>query len=243
MSRRGFIIGLVGICCLSGALIFCLGDGFVIGTRENQDDGALEVAIWSSQTSVEQTFIASMDNLARIDFRLDSYSPLDSPYIECRLFEIDTEEIPADLGYEEIVQNSTEVRFQRISGWLLSGHMFNSMSFTPIPDSKEKRYLFSLRFPEIKKGGSSIVLASPVDRYLYYGNIFVNGERKKGDLAFRALYTQPRLQLIRQMCRKLALQKPGIFALPGTYYGIAGAYCVLLLCLLYWVCKKPFRPE
>ena len=225
---------LVTVIYIIAGMALSLGNGLVIGEREYQNDINLELGLWTPDTKIEQTFIASMNNLSRIDFRLDSYHPWDSPYLDCRLFEIDTEENPFKLRYEFIREHSREVRSKRLNGWMLSGHMFNSFSVTPLLQSKNKRYLFSIQSPGLKKGGTSILLASPTDRYLYFGNLFVNGERKEGDLAFRALYKQPRLELICKIVQRLALQKPFIFSTPAVYYILFISYLFFLGLLFYW---------
>ena len=222
------LLGVVG-----GFLFFWQGKGMIIGKRENQTNIDLEVGLWTSGTVVEQTFMASMDNLCRIDFYIDSYYPWDSPYLECRLFEIQTDENPANLTYQFIQVHRDEVRFKRLNGWTLSGHMFNSFSFPPIPQSEGKRYLFSIQSPGLKKGGSSILLASPEDRYQYYGNLFINEEKKDGDLAFRVLYQKPRNWLIQKSIARLVLEKPSIFSSPLAFYLLFLLYLGLLWMLAY----------
>jgi hypothetical protein len=215
-------------------MIFLPGHGVVIGDDENQDDTRLELGIWASDTIFEQTFVASQNNLCRLDFFVDSYHPWDSPYLDCRLFEIDTAENPQNLTYEFIRRNMQEVRYNRINGWLISGHMPNSFSFAPIADSRKKRYLLSIQSPGLKRGGSSILLASPRERY-EKGNLFVNGEKKEGDLGFRVFYEKPRIQLIRQSFTRLALQKPYPFSKSATYYMLFGVYLMLLIMFFYWL--------
>lgn len=229
------------VSCVLLGIGFLLGNGVVIGRQENQNDTNFELGIWTSDMKFEQTFIASQDNLSRIDFAIDSYQPWDSPYLDCRLFEIDTVEKPHTLTYEFISNNIREVRYKRINGWLISIHMFNSFSFAPILDSKNKRYLLTIQSPGLKTGGTSILLASPGERY-EYGNLFVNREKQKGDLAFRALYRQPRVQLIRQSFTRLALQKPFPFSKPAAYYGLFLVYIMVLIGFLGLLTRKKQGP-
>lgn len=228
-SRVVYII----VSVLVVGIIMFLGNGVMIGPKDNQNAIDLEVGLWTPGTTIEQTFIASMDNLSRIDFYTDSYHPWDSPYLDCRLFEIHTEKNPFDLSYEFIKNNRKEIHYKRLNGWMLSIHMFNSFSFPPIPQSKNKAYLFTIQSPGLKKGGTSILLASSSDRYMYYGNLFVNGERKEGDLAFRLLYTRPRSWLIQRSFERLGLQKPALFSSPISYYVLIGVYLILLGLLFY----------
>ncbi len=228
---------VVILCCLSVGTGFLLGNGVVIGRLENQNDKNLELGIWTPDTTFEQTFVASQDNLCRIDFAVDSYYPWDTPYLDFRLFEISTAETPHNLPYNVMKDSSREVRYKRVNGWLISAHMFNNFSFNPIADSKDKRYLLTIQVPEVKKGGSSILLASPRERY-EYGNLFVDGEKQKGDLAFRVLYEQPRIQVFRQSFTRLALQKPFPFSSPAVYYVIFLAYIIVLGGFVGLVIKK-----
>ena len=222
----------LGVLLLGGVLLL-FGSGVIIGDRESQDATNLELGLWTPDTTIEQTFIASMDNLSRVDFRLDSYHPWDSPYLDCRLFEILSDHKPPDLTYAFIQRNRREVRYKRVNGWLLSGHMFNEFAFAPIADSRDKRYLLSITSPGLRQGGTSILLASSIDRYLYNGNLFVNGERQDGDLAFRVLYSKPRFPLLQRSFQRIALQKPGVFSAPVTYSILAVLYLLLLMFFLY----------
>ena len=209
------------------------GHGLVIGREEKQEDKNLEMGIWSHETRFEQTFIASQNNLCRIDFFVDSYRPWESPYLDLRLFEIPTAENPHNLSYEIIRNTSKEVRYKRLNGWLLSYHMFNNFSFAPIADSQNKRYLLSIQSPGLKKGStSSILLASTEERY-EDGNLFLNGEKQEGDLTFRALYEQPRIQVIRQSVTSLTLQKPYPFSKPVMYYVLFLGYIIGLVVFFF----------
>lgn len=226
--RKKVYISVVIIAYLIVSVGILMGKGIVIGRYDKQYDKNLELGIWSPNMTFEQTFIASHNNLCRIDFSVDSYHPWESPYLDLRLFEITTTENPHDLPYEVIKNTSKEVRYKRLNGWLISGHMFNSFSFAPIADSQNKRYLLSIQSSGLKKGSaSSILLASPRERY-ESGNLFVNGEKQEGDLAFRALYEQPRIQVIWQSVTILAVQKPYPFSKPATYYVVFLAYITLL---------------
>ena len=227
MKKRYIHIIILFIIIFIGALVFFLGDGVVVGQGQNQNDINLELGIWTSRTKFEQTFIALHNKLSRIDFYADSYHPWDNPYLDFHLYEIDTEANPAELTYEFIQQHLKEVRYKRINGWLISGHMFNSVVFPPIDDSQDKRYLLTLQSPELKEGGSSILLASPKNRY-DFGSLFVDGEQKEGELAFRVLYRLPRYEIIQKSFSRLALQKPFPFSKPGMYYLLFGSYILLL---------------
>ena len=225
--KTNIILLLFGI--ITG--IFLLyGNGLIVGEEEKQDDKDREVGIWTPDTTIEQTFIASRNNLSRLEVAFDSYQPWNSPYLNVRLFEIETTENPHDLTYEFILQHLTQVRFKRVNGWLLSIHTYNSFSFEPIEDSHNKRYLISITSPGVKHGGTSILLASRKERY-EDGNLFVDGEKQNGDLSFRALYRLPRIQLFPRIAERLALYKPFPFSKPVVYYGIFLAY--VLLCAAF----------
>jgi hypothetical protein len=237
MKSRNIQISLVVMCSIIAGVFLFQGHGLVVGRDEKQEDKNLELGIWSSEMTFEQTFIASQNNLCRIDFFVDSYRPWESPYLDLRLFEIPTAEKPRNLSYEVIRNISKEIRYKRLNGWLLSYHMFNDFSFAPIADSQNKRYLLSIQSPGLKKGStSSILLASPRERY-EDGNLFVNGEKQKGDLTFRALYEQPRIQVIRQSVTSLALQKPYPFSKPVAYYVLFIGYMIVLIVFFFQILR------
>lgn len=230
MHITGKTIGISITLILFGIMIgiFLLyGDGLILGEEEKQENKDREVGIWTPDTRIEQTFIASQNNLSRLEVAFDSYQPWDSPYLIFRLFEIQTTENPHTLTYRFITQNMTEVRSTQVNGWLLSIHTFNSFSFEPIPDSLHKRYLFSIQSPGVKHGGTSILLASPNERY-ESGNLFIDGEKQDGDLAFRVLYQQPKKDLIPQTASRIVLYKPLPFSRPVAFYSVCAIYIVLL---------------
>lgn len=216
---------------LAGVLFFS-GDGVMVGRSENQTDIRLEIGLWTRDTRIEQTFLASKNHLTRIDFWIDSYRAWDNPFIECRLFELPIDRKPVELSYQELHQQGKEVRAKRLNGWLFSPHMFNAFAFEPIPDSQGKRYLFVIQVPGLKRGGSSIILASPKKR-LDDEQFFVDGASKRGDLAFRAFYALPRWQLVQHAFARIALQKPAPFSFPLVYYLLFGGYFALLV-LFAW---------
>ncbi|PIE34545.1 hypothetical protein CSA56_07440 [candidate division KSB3 bacterium] len=231
------IVLLIASLLGAGGLYLCFGSGVFVGDRQNQNDNAVEVGIWTSDDTFEQTFIALHPNLSRLDFWVDSYHPWSSPYLECRISELTSTDHASELTYDMIRRQSREVHSVKISGWLISGHMANSCSFEPISDSQGKQYVFSLRSPALKKGGGSILLSSSKDRY-DRGSFFVNGEKKDVDLAFRVLYQRPYRQLIRSALNRLVLRKP--FPLSKTwfvsllflmYLGLVGV--LLYSCFLY----------
>ena len=227
-------IGILGGVLIGFGIWFLAGNGVRIGSQENQDDIRFEIGIWTSETRIEQTFIASQNQLCRLDFAVKTYHPWSNPYLDCRLFEIQTGENPAQLSYEILARNVKEVRHKRLNGWLISGHMFNSFVFDPIADSRNKRYLFSIQAPGLKNNGGSILLASSEKRY-ESGNLFVNGQKQDRDLGFRALYAQPKIMLIQKSVARLALQKPFPFSKPVAYYVLFGMYLIMLIVLFWWL--------
>lgn len=237
-----FVIAAIAVIIVLAGVLFFSGNGVVIGRRENQTDTRLEIGIWTRDTRLEQTFSASQNNLARIDFWLDSHRPWDTPSLLCRLFELDIQGQPGDFSYQALREHLTEVRSKRLNGWLLSPHMFNTFAFEPISDSQGKRYLLSIQAPDLKQGGSTILLASSRKR-LDFDRFFVDGQAKDSDLAFRALYALPRYQLIPKTATHIALQKPFPFSQPAVLYILTGLYFTLLFLLICWlnrfgVCQK-----
>ena len=227
-SKQQKIIAF-GICAAVAFGVFVFQQrGLVIGHRENQTDVRLEIGIWTTTTLIEQTFTASQPQLTRIDFWIDSYRPWDSPSLECRLFEFDGQQPVAALSYHELRAHLKEVRARRLNGWLLSPHMFNAFAFEPLPDSQGKRYLFAISSPNLRRGGSSILLASARKR-LDHELFFVDGARKDHDLAFRALYARPSIELIQNTAARLALQKPAPFSSSAFYYLLFGSYLAMMI--------------
>ena len=227
-SKQQKIIAF-GICAAVAFGVFVFQQrGLVIGHRENQTDVRLEIGLWTTATLIEQTFTASQPQLTRIDFWIDSYRPWDSPSLECQLFEFDSHQPVTALSYHELRAHLKEVRARRLNGWLLSPHMFNAFEFEPLPDSQGKRYLFAISSPNLRRGGSSILLASARKRFddeLF----FVDGARKENDLAFRALYARPNIELIQNTAARLALQKPAPFSFPVVYYLLFGSYLAMMI--------------
>ena len=224
------------ICCLLGLLLW-QGRGAVVGLKDRQEDHRLEVGVWTVNDVVEQTFIASHDDLCRIDVFVDSYYPWHSPYLEFRLFEIDTIEIPNALTYEQLSLGQTPIRTVRLNGWLLSSHMFNGITFEPVTNSSNKRYLLSLRSPGLKEGGMFILMASPKDSYKR-GDLFINGEKREVDLSFRALYQRSLWQVAQRSAARLILQKPFPFSIPQLYPALLLLYGIMLISFCWLVIRQ-----
>lgn len=227
--RRYYSILLCVIIVIGMAWLWGKG---VIVDREVQDDINAEFGFWTIDTTFEQTFMAMENNLCRLDVYIHSYHAWDNPFLECHLFEILRSDAPMELSYQEMLKNLREVRHQRMYGWLISPHMFNVFSFSPIPDSQGKSYLLRIRAPQLKRGGTSILKASPQERY-ERGEFFVDSDKKNGDLAFRILYKLPRWQIIQESAKRLALMKPFPFSHPVAYYIVGVGYLVLLLTFLW----------
>ena len=226
-SKQHRIIA-IGIAAVAFGVFLFQQRGVMIGIHENQTDVRLEIGFWTTGTLIEQTFTASQPQLTRIDFWIDSYRPWDSPSLECRLFEFDSRQPVAALSYHELRAHLKEVRAKRLNGWLLSPHMFNAFKFEPLPDSQGKRYLFSISSPNLRRGGSSILLASSRKR-LDHELFFVDGARKDNDLAFRALYARPSIELIQHTAARLALQKPAPLSSSAFYYLMFGSYLAMMI--------------
>lgn len=225
--------------CFTGLFIW-KGQGFMVGHADKQEDHRQEIGVWSKTDVVEQAFIASHDNLARIDIYLDSYYPWHSPSLEFRLFEIDTTEIPANISYDRLDISGKPVRTVLLNGWLLSSHMFNSITFEPLPDSTGKRYLVSLQSPDLKDTGMFILMGSPEDSY-DEGSLWVNGRQHKGDLAFRALYQRPRWEIVQQWVALVILAKPWPFAWPPLYSALVILYIAGVLGLGRMLLRPPAK--
>lgn len=236
MKSRGakIFVGMFGL--LLGIWGFS-GNGVELGRNENQHDKSREFGIWSPGMLFEQSFRASQDRLCRIDVAIDSYHAWETPYLVFRLYALPEEIDPAEASYHALHEKRQPIRSKRLNGWLISPHTFQSISFAAIPVSAGKPYLFTLESPEVSQGGTSILLGSPEDRY-EEGALFVNGEKQEGDLAFRALYQKAKLQIIRDIANRLALQKPFPFSMPIIYYLIGIAYITIVVSVVCLTIKK-----
>jgi hypothetical protein len=122
-----------------------------------------------------QSFVIARNDLYRIDLGTATYARINSAPV---IFHLQT-------GPEA----STDIISVRLSGPEIENERPTTISFSPIPDSKGKRYYFYIESPEAAPGNAITLYANAYDQYPD-GSAYRNGEAVAGDLVFTAYSRQ-----------------------------------------------------
>jgi len=69
----------------------------------------------------------------------------------------------------------------------IKDNTYHQFSFSPLPDSRDRSYYFFLESPQSVPGNAITIWHSPYDAY-EEGELYIDGRRQDGDLAFRTYY-------------------------------------------------------
>jgi len=173
---KPFIVGI--LCCLVIASLFTAymyGKGMETTLMIAQIDYSDPIGGIYGDIEVGQSFVATENNLTRIDVLFVTYNRENNKEILFRLKDQSSgEEIT------EIIINASEI----------PTNDYYNFYFDPIPDSKMKTYYFSLSSPESYPENAISIYSSRNNAYIG-GSAFINGEKYPGDIAFRTYNTYP----------------------------------------------------
>jgi len=156
--------------------------------------------------TVGQTFVATADNLSRIDLLMASYARRNhGPVVFCL-----RESTASDV---DIVRIEIEAGSVKDNRW-------RTFRFEPIRDSGGRSFYLFLESPEATPGNAVTVWQSARDVYLD-GNSVIDGLPGEGDLAFR-LYTSYRSVAIIKDAWKEIWRRGGILLLAMLIFGLPG---------------------
>ncbi len=165
MDKRVLLLLCLTLCLLSAGCFELEGEK---QDRQNQTTGELYDTI-----TIGQSFVATQDDLSRIDIMLATYA------------RENTHEIIFELREAE-AQNPAII--QTIKAQSIKNNAYHSFRFDPISNSIGRTYIFSLSSPG-SEPGNAITAWYHTDDVYSDGTAFINDSAIQGDLRFRVYHS------------------------------------------------------
>lgn len=167
----------------------------IIQDRYNQPTGEIYGDI-----VIGQSFVATENNLSRVDIQFATSTRKN------------TEEII--FGLREAASTREIVNITLSAENIIDG-AYHNFVFDPIPESKEKSYIFYIHSPR-STPGSNIAICYTAEDVYSNGTAQINDKPIEGDLRFRVYYTYTLLDIISSTFKKFMRDNP--FALAYTLF-------------------------
>ncbi|MCK8518377.1 hypothetical protein [Methanoculleus sp. 7T] len=167
-------------------MVYSWGTNIIVsdgGIIRNEDTVG---GLYGSTTS-GQSFSAAYDNLYRIDIRFATYARENTNTIDVSILE---------------KQNTTVVRHITIDARNLKDCDLHPIEFDPIPTSRGKEYLISLKSIDASPTNTITIWYSGNDAYAE-GTRYHNGEPAEGDLCFVPYYQLSIVEAIAYFMQKI----------------------------------------
>jgi len=128
--------------------------------------------IYGSHT-VGQTFVSHQARLSGVDVLLATYARENTQLLMFHL--------------KSSPSNADDIVTITVDAMAIKDNTYHQFSFSPLPDSRDKSYYFLLESPQSVPGNAITIWHSPYDAYAE-GELYINGQKQEGDLAFRTYY-------------------------------------------------------
>ncbi|MEA3346429.1 MAG: hypothetical protein U9Q78_09365 [Chloroflexota bacterium] len=156
--------------------------------------------------TVGQTFVASHDELSRVDVQLATYARRNTQ--------------PVIFHLRSAPSASTDIATIAFEAEEVRDNAYRPFRFSPITDSEGRSFYFFLESPTSEPGDAITMWHSPDDVY-EEGELYINGRRQGGDLAFRTYYNYTLEAMTRDVWNgvasnwRLILVAALMFTIPG----------------------------
>lgn len=141
---------------------------FIVDSQ--QDESNFAVGEITEGVEIGQTFYCSHNHLTRIKVMLATFKRKNNQEVIFHL-----KKSPAD---------DDDIHTETFDASSLVDNAYRSFDFPPIPDSKGKKFYFSLESPHSKNGNAITAWAMDVNRY-DKGALYMNRKKSNGDLRFK----------------------------------------------------------
>ncbi len=161
--------------------------------------------IYGSHT-VGQTFVSHQARLSRVDVLLATYARKNTQ--------------PLIFHLKSSPSSPDDIVTITVDAIAIKDNAYHRFSFSPLLDSKGKSYYFFLESPQSEPGNAITVWHSPYDAYAE-GRLYIDGQPREGDLAFRTYYDYTLEAMARDVWNgtmhsiPLILLTIALFLLPG----------------------------
>ncbi len=173
MSKKAYVYAVAAIIILAVLLFLRVPEIGESQATHTQNSGEV-----IGDQFVGQTFIASRNHLSSIGIIIATYSNRDNTH-------------PVVFHLKESAETQEDIRTISVSPEKFGDNQFYDFAFSPIQNSANKTYFFSITSPDSIKGNAIAVNISAKDPYPT-GVAYVRGSGRQGiDVAFRASYNVP----------------------------------------------------
>jgi hypothetical protein len=177
---------------------------------------------------VGQRFESPYPGLNRIDVLLATYDRVNSQPVIFRLHAVGAAEEP--------------VHQETFSASDVQNNAFRTFSFPAQKDSQGKAYLFTLESPTSTEWDAITAWKNAADSFSE-GEIIVENDPGRGDLAFVAHYDPSPFAVGGYFLERLAKDKPGLWGVPAFYLLLMGAYVALFITFIMSLLLLPPNPK
>ncbi len=181
---------------------------------------------------VGQSFVASRPGLYRIALLLARKGWTNRSQVVFHLRE--GTEATADLATVSI--NAS--RLEDVTTMVRRPYVYQSFSFSPIPDSAGKTFYFRLESPKSPADDPLLVRYQTGDVYPE-GTMSIDDSAIDGDLVFRAYYTKGFPGNVALLLERLVEHRPLPWGSKAFYIAIFLVYLVLFAALVQWIDSNP----
>jgi hypothetical protein len=185
-----------------------------------------EMAEFHAPLRVGQSFVASRPGLCRVALLLARKGQTNRSPVVFHLRE--GAKATADLATVTIKASHLE----DVTTMVRRPYIYQSFSFSPIPDSAGKTLYFWVESPQSPADDPFLVRYQTGDVYPE-GTMSIDGSAIDGDLAFRAYYTKGFLGNVALLLERLVEHKPFPWGSKAFYIAIFVAYSVLFAGLVW----------
>jgi hypothetical protein len=184
-----------------------------------------EMVEFHGPLKVEQSFVASQPGLYRVALLLARQGPTNRSPVVFHLKE--GAEATADLATVTIHASHLE----DVTTMARRPYVYQSFSFSPIPDSAGKTFSFRVQSPQSPADDPLLVRYQAGDVYPE-GAMSIDGSAIDGDLAFRAYYTKGFLGNAALLLERLVEHRPFPWGSKAFYVAILVVYLMLFAGLM-----------
>lgn len=204
-----------------------------------------EIVEFHGPLKVGQSFVASRPGLCRVALPLARKGRTNRSPVVFHLRE--GAKATADLATVTIHASHLE----DVSTMVRRPYVYQSFSFSPIPDSAGKTFYFWVESPQSPADDPLLVRYQTGDTYPE-GAMSIDGSAIDGDLAFRAYYTKGFFGNVALLLERLVEHRPVLWGSKAFYIAIFIVYLTLfagLVCIspnftgVSDPCEEPLNPE
>jgi hypothetical protein len=183
-----------------------------------------EEQIWGDFV-VGQSFVATHDNLDRVDIVFHTYWRTNTKEIIFRLLET-----PEATSFSD---EATELFWTTFNASTVSNLSWRTFTFPNIPDSMGKTYLVTIQSPDSVSGDAITVGGIDFDIYPHGMTFISSVPVPTRDITFRVCYNMTISEKLQLLTQQITDNRPSVWGNSGFYQVIFVIYFLLLVIFLW----------